>query len=285
MMHIRRRNQRFPFHLRVPQYYRFLSLPSLVFLSWTLSSSCARAYSSPTHKQMVNNTTGPKKPVVIFCHGSGDTGPGAKAWIRALASDSEYSQFQWIFPSAKPIPYQLNGGAVTSIWYDRIDGFAPTNPEHTGSVEQSTEQLLNLIEEQVQSGVSPSQIAIGGFSMGGAIALQTAARWHANNATPLGSVFGLSCYLNYDSKVWDMLEATSNQWPPTYMAHGAADGFISPQWGEETLERLQRMGVKNSSFRLLPHVTHDMTESEIADILRFLELNLYKETIEYGTNK
>ena len=220
------------------------------------------------------------KPLVIFCHGSGDTGPGAQAWVESLVPSKAMEQWDWLFPTAEPIPYQLSGGMVSSVWYDRIGGFAPTFPEQTATVERSTDQLLALIEEQIQQGQRcPSSIAIGGFSMGGAIALQTAARWHAQSPDrPLGAVFGLSCYLNNDSKVWSLLKdtLTAKKWPPTFIAHGEMDDFILPKWGQATWERLEQSGVP-MTFHLVPHAYHEMVESEMANLLDFLQLHTHRK--------
>ena len=223
--------------------------------------------------------TSEKKPLIIFCHGSGDTGPGVQAWIESLVPPQEYHNWDWLFPSAKPIPYQLNGCMVTSVWYDRVGGFAPTFPEQTASAEQSTMQLMNLIEEQIaKEGRSPSEIILGGFSMGGAISYQTAARWHASGKGSLGAVFGLSCYLNHDSKVWDLLKenpqaATAKAWPPTFIAHGAMDDFILPEWGQGTYKKFQELGIP-VNFKLVPYAHHEMTPGEIGELLQFLKSTL-----------
>lgn len=212
-----------------------------------------------------------RKPIIIFCHGSGDTGAGAQAWVQSLIPTSIYNEWQWIFPTAKPIPYQLSGGQISSVWYDRTGGFAPSFPEMTETVEQSTTQLLGIIEKELEKGRLPREIVIGGFSMGGNIAYQTAARC-VNQ--PLGAVFGLSCYLNHDSRAWSLLEEQQNIWPPMFCAHGAADDFILPAWGQDTYNGLvQKAGIQSgeSKFVLLPGVQHEMVPSEMNQLLSFLK--------------
>jgi len=110
--------------------------------------------------------------------------------------------------------------------------------------------------------------------MGGGIAFQTAARWHLRNP-PLAAVFGLSCYLNRDSKVWSILnqQSAKNKWPPTFIAHGGSDDFILPNWGQATYERLLEMGIP-ADFRIVPGVHHDMVSEEIEELLEFLRSNL-----------
>ena len=229
-----------------------------------------------------------RKPVIIFCHGSGDTGAGAQAWVQSLLPSAMYNPWQWIFPTAKPIPYSLHFGVPTTVWYDREGGFAPTFPEVTDTVEASTQRLLELIQTTLADHptLSSRDVVIGGFSMGGNIALQTAARWHHQHPTqPLGAVFGLSCYLNNDSKVWTLLQEYNRRqghacWPPTYGAHGADDDFISPAWGLATHERLvQTLGDDKAilHFSLLPGVQHEMVADEMTELMAFLQQHVVAE--------
>ena len=98
---------------------------------------------------MATKNNNKKKPLIIWCHGSGDTGDGAQAWIRHLISHtSAYEEWDWLFPTAQPIPYQLNYNQISSVWYDRNTGFDPSYPEHTSSVEKSTTRLLEIIQKE-----------------------------------------------------------------------------------------------------------------------------------------
>eukprot|EP00635_Sarcinochrysidales_sp_CCMP3193_P006691 CAMPEP_0118897446 /NCGR_PEP_ID=MMETSP1166-20130328/4843_1 /TAXON_ID=1104430 /ORGANISM="Chrysoreinhardia sp, Strain CCMP3193" /LENGTH=73 /DNA_ID=CAMNT_0006836517 /DNA_START=6 /DNA_END=223 /DNA_ORIENTATION=+ len=71
------------------------------------------------------------KPVVVFLHGSGDSGFGAKQYVQSLLEPQEYGLFTWEFPTATKVPYSLNGGATSSVWYDRVGGLDPSFPEQT----------------------------------------------------------------------------------------------------------------------------------------------------------
>jgi phospholipase/carboxylesterase len=217
-------------------------------------------------------TTAAVRPTVIFLHGSGDTGRGVEGWLRSLAPPDALAPFDWEFPTAEPIPYALAGGQVSSVWYDRVGGFEPHHPEQTESVESSASRILALIDAAVKRGVPPSKIAVGGFSMGGNLAYQTAARYHAAGLPPLGAVVGLSCYSASDSRAHALLKGTGDRWPETYVAHGSGDDFILPAWGSATYEALRAAGV-DASFRHFSGA-HEMTAPEIADVLAFLRRRL-----------
>mmetsp|Transcript_25422 Transcript_25422/g.30583 ORF Transcript_25422/g.30583 Transcript_25422/m.30583 type:complete len:125 (-) Transcript_25422:97-471(-) len=106
-------------------------------------------------------------------------------------------------------------------------------------------------------------VVIGGFSMGGGIALQTAARCSAN----ITAAFSLSSYLCSDSQAIAL-----DSWPPLFMGHGRADDFIKAEWGQATAEVLK---TKTSvEFKLYDHTFHEMNQQEWQDILTFLRLHL-----------
>lgn len=228
------------------------------------------------------------KAVVIFCHGSGDTGPGARAYVEAVAPPGSLraladAGISISYPSAAPRPYRLAGGQISSVWFDRRGGMSPRNPEDTESVEPSAASLFGLIEDLIRDGTPSERIALGGFSMGGGIALQTAARMTRR----LGAVFALSSYLCEDSQVWEGLErngcvlgadgkgqesgnTSTLLSTPVFMSHGEEDNFVLPAWGKQTAERLRKGGVDVRSFVQVPGAGHEMIGDELLHLFNFL---------------
>ena len=193
------------------------------------------------------------KAAVIFLHGSGDDGPGARAYLRSLGVSFEQrlaaASVELHFPSARPIPYSLAGGALSSVWFDRPAGLAPGPPgrgaEHLPSVGASVAALHALVDELGARGIPARRVAIGGFSMGGGIALQAGFRYGlrprlrdsgdgdgcgdggggggggggatcgaagggaggAARAQHVGAVFALSSYLCEDAELYGLLGA------------------------------------------------------------------------------
>mmetsp|Transcript_91182 Transcript_91182/g.181823 ORF Transcript_91182/g.181823 Transcript_91182/m.181823 type:complete len:272 (+) Transcript_91182:84-899(+) len=253
------------------------------------------------------------KAVVIFCHGSGDTATGAQAWVEEVAPAKMMERLQsqgvvFEYPSATPRPYSLWAGEISSIWFDRTGGLEPHHPEHEQSVESSATALNSLIDEVCcKYAVAPSQVAFGGFSMGGGIALQTVSRCSHR----LGAAFALSSYLNDDSRVFVRMEknaivagagasaagrgivdgASADQVTalnaatkttkltastpflsgavPLFMAHGMHDRMIGFQWGQRTASRLSSGGVPVNFFPM-PGVDHDLTGPEFEALFKFL---------------
>ena len=220
---------------------------------------------------MATATAGVTSPgAIIFLHGSGDNGNNFKRWIGAesFVKQLEAQGVRMEFPSAVPRPYTLYGGRTESVWFDRLD-MEPTSPEQTASVEQSVTQLDDLIDSLIASGVPASHIAIGGFSMGGGIALQTALR----SKHALAGVFAMSSYMCENAAVYKLLQESvaAARKPPLriWMAHGANDDFVLPEWGEATAKKLTTYGLE-VSWRTYPRLRHQLRSDELDDLNAFL---------------
>ncbi|CAG02781.1 unnamed protein product, partial [Tetraodon nigroviridis] len=155
---------------------------------------CARV--SPTGKHSAS---------VLFLHGSGDTGQGLRSWVRdILTPDLAFTHIRVIYPTApaRPVispsfqwwPYTPMRGALSNVWFDRYK-ISRDCPEHLESIDTMCSTLGALIQDEVNAGIPAHRIIVGGFSMGGAMALHLAGRYHPE----LAGVFALSSFLNKDS--------------------------------------------------------------------------------------
>ena len=119
----------------------------------------------------------------------------------------------------------------------------------------------------VASGVPPAKIAIGGFSMGGGIALQTALR----SKHDLGGVFAMSSYLCDDAAIFAAMDdkRVPAKRSRVWMAHGTADDFVLPAWGEATAEKLRGYGL-DVSWRGYARMRHELRQDELDDLDRWL---------------
>ena len=57
-------------------------------------------------------------------------------------------------------------------WFD-LYSLDPTGQEDDRGIEKSKQVITNLIEDEINNGIDPSRIVLGGFSQGGALALYT----------------------------------------------------------------------------------------------------------------
>ncbi|XP_044145907.1 lysophospholipase-like protein 1 [Bufo gargarizans] len=216
------------------------------------SGSLARCVVSPAGKHSAS---------VIFLHGSGDTGPGIKSWIREiLKKDFAFSHVKVIFPTAPARPYTPMKGGISNVWFDRYK-ISMDSPEHLDSINPMCQVLTKLIKEEVASGIAKNRILLGGFSMGGAMAMHLAYRYHRDAA----GVFALSSFLNENSVVFKELEASQQSLPELFQCHGQADELVFHQWGEKTCTRLKGLGV-TSSFHSFPNLLHELSLQELEQL-------------------
>ncbi|KAG8584412.1 hypothetical protein GDO81_008822 [Engystomops pustulosus] len=116
------------------------------------SSSLSRCVVSPAGKHSAS---------VIFLHGSGDTGPGIKSWIREiLKKDLAFSHIKVIFPTAPARPYTPMMGGISNVWFDRYK-ISIDSPEHLDSVNSMCQVLTDLIKEETAAGIAKNRILLG----------------------------------------------------------------------------------------------------------------------------
>ncbi|XP_017855954.1 PREDICTED: lysophospholipase-like protein 1 [Drosophila arizonae] len=209
---------------------------------------------------------------VIFFHGSGDTGPNLIEWVRfLLGRDFDLSHIKLIYPTAPTQKYTPLNGQLSTVWFDRRSVNIAAQ-ESRKSMAQSYEIVNKLIQDEVDLGIPLNRIIVGGFSMGGALALH--AGYHLN--TGLAGVFAHSSFLNRKSIVYESLESqkpTQSTLPELRMYHGERDTLVPLEWGLETFESLQKLGV-TGTFTPLKNTLHELKRSSLLDLQEWIAKKL-----------
>ncbi|EHB00239.1 Lysophospholipase-like protein 1 [Heterocephalus glaber] len=172
-----------------------------------------------------------------------------------------------------PRPYTPMRGGLSNVWFDRLKISADC-PEHLESIDAMCQALTELIDEEVCSGISKSRILLGGFSMGGCMAMHLAYRNHQDVA----GVFALSSFLNKASAVYQALQKMDGVLPELFQCHGMADELVLHSWGEETNSMLKCLGV-NTKFYSFPNVYHELSKTEL-ETLKYWILKKLPEEME-----
>ncbi|XP_022217098.1 lysophospholipase-like protein 1 [Drosophila obscura] len=216
----------------------------------------------------VVNATSKQTASVIFFHGSGDTGPNVLEWVRfLLGRNLEYGHIKVIYPTAPVQKYTPLNGQESNVWFDRRSVNIAAQ-ESKKSMSQCYESVNQLIEDEVSNGIPASRIIVGGFSMGGALALHTG--YHLNAG--LAGVFAHSAFLNRNSIVYESLQSSSEQkeqLPELRMFHGERDTLVPIEWGVETFKALQSLGV-NGTFQPLKNTLHELKKSSLVDLQEWI---------------
>jgi len=210
--------------------------------------------------ECVEVTTG-ANPVgsVIWLHGLGADGHDFEPIVPELQLPAELP-LRFVFPHAPVRPVTINGGMSMRAWYDIISLDAEGRADAAG-VHESTGLLEELIAREKERGIDEAKIVIAGFSMGGAIAINTAL--HTQNK--LAGLMALSTYLPLSGEVDG---STGSRDLPVFMAHGSFDPMLPMQWGQLSAESLTEAG-----FTIEWHdypMAHAVCPEEIRDIREWL---------------
>ena len=125
---------------------------------------------------------------IIWLHGLGADGHDFEEIVPEL-NLPEDSSIRFIFPHAPVRSVTINDGAEMRAWYD----FAPhSETAGTSDIAESTKQLEQFIDREIERGIPSQNILLAGFSQGGVIALHTGTRFDQR----LAGILALSTYLH-----------------------------------------------------------------------------------------
>ena len=169
----------------------------------------------------------PPKGLIVILHGWGASGQD----VSSLSDFLDLPDFQLVFPDA-PFPHPNSSGRM---WYDFPQDFSFLGtPEFRDRPDLSTSRqlIVDLIKSQAeQTGLSLSQIFLGGFSQGGAMTLDV------GSALPLAGLMVLSGYLHAP------IESPRSPLPPALVIHGRQDTVVPLSAAHQVRDRLQALGV------------------------------------------
>lgn len=193
-----------------------------------------------------------KKTVLII----GDTSKGIYEWVQMLSGGNfTFPHLRVLFPTAPVRRYTPFGGELANVWFDRED-VHPKVPEHKETLNEICDMAVNFIKEESETNKIPmNRIVLGGFSMGGALALHLGYRY----LPEIAGVFALSSFLNDGTEVYDRVK--QNRHPcQLFMCHGEDDKLVELKWAENTFYELKKAGV-TGNFYSLSNTQHELTRS------------------------
>ncbi|VIO97112.1 Phospholipase/Carboxylesterase family protein [Brugia malayi] len=180
---------------------------------------------------------------IIFLHGLGDTGHGCPT--RAVT---------------------LNFGMQMPAWYD-LYGLTPSAEEDEEGINESTMILHSMIDAEIDSGIPSERIMVGGFSMGGALALYAGLIYDK----PLAGIIGLSSFLVQRTKLPG--NHTANKDVQIFMGHGGQDFLVPLSFGEMTEAYIKAFN-PNIRMKVYPRMAHSSCPEELVDTKEFIAQRL-----------
>jgi phospholipase/carboxylesterase len=201
---------------------------------------------------------------VIWLHGLGADGHDFAPVASQLGLPDHLAP-RFVFPHAPAIAVTLNGGMVMPAWYDIVS--LDTRGHDEEGVARSCRQVAALIEREIERGIPAERIILGGFSMGGAIALHLGLR----HPERLAGIMGLSCYLLREESL-DEEAAAANAETEVLLCHGSQDPMVPPQLGEAARARIEAKG-NPVEWHSYP-IPHSVSMTELTDIGAWLARRL-----------
>jgi phospholipase/carboxylesterase len=202
---------------------------------------------------------------------SGEQPVGTVIWLHGLGADATdfepivplldlHQPLRFVFPNAPIRPITINGGAEMRGWYD-IDPGAPL--KGTEDIEASAAIIAQLIEREVENGISTEKITLAGFSQGGVIALQVGLSYRKK----LTGIMALSTYVHDHEHLADRVDF-ANVDTAIFMAHGLSDPMIPITRAITSREALIQLAYPVEWHEYA--MGHQVCPQEIADIAAWL---------------
>jgi predicted esterase len=221
---------------------------------------------------------------VIFLHGLGDTGNGWKPVADMLQKDSGVSHVKWVLPHAPIKKVTANMGMQMPAWFDihSFDSFQTTEDEAGMMV--SVDSIKLLIKAEIDSGIDPSRIVLGGFSQGACMSLLAG----LTSEKKLAGVVALSGWLPLKDKFKSMAAPHAAS-VPIFWGHGASDPLVKLKYGQLSTDFLvNQLGVprvtppeiKGLQWNVYNGLDHSTNMKELDDLKAWIKKVLPKEEVQ-----
>ncbi|PID74406.1 MAG: carboxylesterase [Desulfobacterales bacterium] len=206
--------------------------------------------------------TGPK-PVgsVVWLHGLGADGNDFLPILDELQLPENIS-LRFIFPHAPQIPITINGGFTMPAWYDILEMSLQRKIDTEGLL-RSVQAIRLFIDRENARGIASENIALIGFSQGGAVAYHLALA----DERSFAGLLALSTYFATAAHIPCRREDQSSL--PIEIHHGEFDSIVPIELAFEAIRLLSERGYQ-PTFREYP-MEHAICPEQIADISGWLQ--------------
>ncbi|KAI6100217.1 Phospholipase/Carboxylesterase-domain-containing protein [Pisolithus sp. B1] len=113
--------------------------------------------------------TGNHTASVILYHGLGDTGEGWRTVTNTLSKDLPH--VKWVLPHAPTGEVTAHNKKSMPRWFDIISHDFESAAEDRAGIMMAARMVDEFIQREVDAGVPPERVVVGGFSQGAAVVL------------------------------------------------------------------------------------------------------------------
>ena len=196
---------------------------------------------------------------VIWLHGLGADGNDFADIVPYLNLPNTLA-VRFIFPHAPVRSVTINGGMACRAWFDIYD-LQRLSREDEHGIQQSSESLMQIVDQQVEQGIDARRIILIGFSQGGALAQYVA----LTSRYRLAGMAGLSTYLPLSRT---LTASEHSKGLPAFLAHGLHDPVVPMSLGQDSVALLDQLGCQVSWFDYA--MDHTVCPQELSDISQWI---------------
>uniref|UniRef100_A0A0D3GBG3 Phospholipase/carboxylesterase/thioesterase domain-containing protein n=1 Tax=Oryza barthii TaxID=65489 RepID=A0A0D3GBG3_9ORYZ len=220
---------------------------------------------------------GRHQATIVWLHGLGDNGA---SWSQLLDSLS-LPNIKWICPTAATQPVTAFGGFPCTAWFD-VEDTSVDGCDDIEGLDASAAHIANLLSSEPPD----VKLGIGGFSMGAAASLYSAACYAHGKFTSgipypitLSAVISLSGWLPCSRTLRGKMEsshiaARRAASLPILLSHGRADEVVSYRNAERSSDTLRSSGFLYLHFKSYNGLGHYTIPEEMDDVGKWLSSRL-----------
>jgi predicted esterase len=202
--------------------------------------------------------------VLIFCHGLGDN---SSSWIYfANQIKKKFNKLKIVLLQAPNNPVLINNNMIMPSWFDITEFPITKNYVDNGKyMNESFKIIHNNIDKEIENGILPKNIFIGGFSQGGALSLISGLKYDKEK---IGGIIIMSGWIFSNTTLFDNYYEKDI---PIFIGHGDNDKVVLYDCAEKLNNILINKKFSKVTFKKYNNMSHNSSNKEIDDIIDWLK--------------
>ncbi len=194
---------------------------------------------------------------LIFSHGLGDS---PTSWIFFANEIKRFvKNIRVILLSAPNNPVSVNNGLEMPSWFDILEIPITMQALDNGKyMDESINIIHKIIDSEIETGISPNRIFVGGFSQGATLSLIATLKY---TKVKLGGVAMLSGWIFKNHN----LSKLSNI--PVFIGHGDKDKVVLYENAKNLESILKASKFSDITFKTYNNMGHNSSTKEIDDLI------------------
>lgn len=191
------------------------------------------------------------RSTVVFCHGLGDTSAGFASMFASAPLSDLLPHTRFVLPNAPTRSVTVNGGALMPAWYDIKTLQRGLKHEDRDGMQASAALLRQVVASECDA-IGSQNVALGGFSQGGAMAVLVGLTFDR----PLRGVFAASAYVVMRDTLPGAIHA-ANRNTPLMAVHGEDDDVVPLAYAQQCFDDLAERCNVDVTFLTFERMGHE----------------------------